>query len=100
MPEYLIILLGLLLFTIFLHKYFQIKLFESGKQIIILYGVMYIMGITWDHIAISRGHWAFPGPGLTGIYIGLIPLEDYIFLLVCVYLSLVLYKVILKKFPK
>lgn len=98
MPEYLIILLGLIVVSFFLHKRFKVKLFENNKQMIVFYFIMYGVGIIWDNFAIYRGHWSYPGVGLTGIYIGLAPLEDYIFLLVCTYFVLVLYKIMIKKY--
>ncbi len=98
MPEYLLILLGLVAVSFFLHNKFKLKLFENRKQMFIFYLIMYGVGVIWDNFAIYRGHWNYPGVGLTGIYIGLAPLEDYIFLLACTYFALVSYKIIVKKY--
>jgi lycopene cyclase domain-containing protein len=50
----------------------------------------------WDSVAIWRGHWVFPGPGLVGIKIGLMPLEEYLFALVIPYFILTTYSVLKK----
>ena len=97
MLEYLIILLGLLLVTVFLHKKFQLKLFESRKQLFVFLLVEYIIGIAWDSYAIYRGHWVYPHERTLGIFIGLMPLEDYLFIFVVPYFSLIIYKLIIKK---
>lgn len=98
MPEYLMILLGLILVSFLLQKRFQIRLFENKKQIIVFYLIMYAVGVIWDNFAIWRGHWNYPGKGLIGVNIGLAPIEDYIFLIACSYFALVLYKLMLKKY--
>ena len=94
--EYPLILLALLLVTVFLHKYFQIKLFNNKKQIIYFYTLFFIIGTIWDNFAIYRGHWFYPGTGIMGIFIGLMPLEDYFFLLITSYFGLVLYQLFRK----
>ncbi len=98
MPEYLIILLGLFLVTFFLHKKFQLKLFENKKQMLTFSLLEYIIGITWDTYAISRGHWVYPKEGVLGVFIGLMPVEDYLFIFVVPYFSLIIYKLVIKKF--
>lgn len=97
MPEYLVILLGIIVVTFFFHKKFQIKLFENNKQMFAFYLIIYAIGTVWDSFAILRGHWNYPGPGLLGIKIGVIPIEDYVFAIAVSYFGLVLYRIILKK---
>lgn len=88
------ILLGFILVSFFLQKKFNIKLFETKNQMFKYYLLMYAVSITWDTFAIWRGHWFYPGRGLLGIYIGLMPLEDYIFVFACSYFGLILYKAV------
>lgn len=94
--EYSLILLGLLFISIFLHKYFKIKIFDNKKQTICFCVLFLIIGTIWDNFAIYRGHWFYPGNGIIGVFIGLMPLEDYFFLLITSYFGLVLYQMIRK----
>lgn len=82
MPEYLLILLLLLIVTYAIHKSYKIKVFDSKKEMLIFYTVIMIIGVVWDNFAVYRGHWYYPGKGILGIFIGLIPLEDYLFVIV------------------
>jgi len=52
----------------------------KGKQfrIFIYFVLAYVVGMIWDYIATTRGHWVFPKEALLGIYIGIIPIEDII----------------------
>lgn len=97
MPEYLIILLGIIALSFSLQKKFQIKLFENKKQMFFFWSVIYIFGTIWDNFAIWRQHWIYPGPGVLKINIGLVPLEDYIIAFALPYFLLVLYKIVSKK---
>jgi lycopene cyclase domain-containing protein len=96
MPEYGLILLGLLLLTIFLHWRSQVKIFKSKKQLLVLYAVILGVGIIWDQLAISRGHWSFNKEFLLGPRLGLMPIEEYGFAIILPYFGLVVYKIIEK----
>lgn len=95
--EYLGILGLLLVVALTLKFKFKIKVFNSPKEAVILYRILIILGTIWDYIAITRGHWFYPGKGTMGIFIGVIPIEDYLFAFVCPYFLLILYKVISKQ---
>jgi len=97
--EYLIILSILTLIASLLQKIFKIKLFNSLKQSLTFYTTIFTIGIIWDSFAIYRGHWIYPGQGTMGIFIGLMPLEDYLFIAVVSYFSLVVYRLTLKNEP-
>ncbi|MFC1711211.1 lycopene cyclase domain-containing protein [Patescibacteria group bacterium] len=97
MPEYFVILLILLLVTIFLHRRYKIKVFKSKLHLIIYFVIILIIGIIWDHIAISRGHWLFGEKFLLGLRIGLMPIEELGFILILGYFGPVIWKVIEKK---
>lgn len=57
------------------------------------YAVVLLVGIIWDHIAISRGHWVFGKDFLLGPQIGLMPIEELGFIIVAWYFGLVIYKI-------
>jgi lycopene cyclase domain-containing protein len=91
--EYLIIEAVLILITYLIHKYYNVKIFKSKKQMSIFWILIFFGGIVWDNYAVYRGHWFYPGTGTIGINIGLIPFEDYIFMFLVGYGFLVLYTV-------
>jgi len=95
--EYLAILLTILIVSLYLQRRFKIKVFNNLKESIIFYGIILGLGTVWDNFAIYRKHWIFPGNGITGIFIGLVPIEDYLFALILPYALLVIYKAINKK---
>ena len=100
MPEYALILLGLLVLTIFLHKYFRLVLWRNLWHMVIVYGIMVVILVVWDEYAIWRGLWSYGKQYLLGIYVGHIPIEDIGFLFVPSYLGLVVYKIIERIFDK
>ena len=91
--EYLLIEIALILITFIIHKFYKIKIFKSWKQMAFFWILVFIGGIIWDSFAVRYGHWIYPGKGTLGINIGLIPLEDYIFMFLVGYGFLVLYTV-------
>lgn len=95
--EYLLILLFLLTLSIFLEWKYKIKLYNSRRERFLIPLMFFIIGIIWDSVGILRGHWVYEGPGLIGITIGVLPLEDYLFVLIIPYFILTSYKVLKKE---
>ena len=95
--EYLIILLALLISAIFLEWRYRIHLYHSRNERLIITGLFFVIGVMWDQFAIFRGHWEFPGTGLVGLKIGLMPLEEYLFILIIPFWIITIYKVLDKK---
>ena len=73
--EYLLILFGFLLSGLFLEWRYRIQLYHSRRERFIIPLIFLIIGIAWDNFAVWRQHWIFPGEGLIGIQIGLVPIE-------------------------
>ena len=96
--SYLSILLIFLLSAVFLEWKFRIRLYHSFKERVTIIGLLFIIGITWDYYAVSQGHWKFPGSGLLGIYIGILPIEEYLFFLIMPYWGFTIYRTLEKKF--
>lgn len=97
--EYLIIPLILLASAIILEWKYKIRLYSSLKERLLTTLIFFIIGVLWDHFAIYRGHWSF-GTGLIGFKIGLMPIEEYLFILIIPFWVLTIYKVIDKKLNK
>lgn len=92
--EYLMIELGLLALFFLLQKHYKVRLFRTGKQLVIFWLIAFAIGVAWDWYGIARGHWIYPGSGILGIFIGVIPLEDLIFFFAVPYGILVIYRVL------
>ncbi len=90
--EYLIVLLVLLLLAVFIEWKYKIHLYHSRKERYFVILFFFIFGILWDHLAIWRGHWSFDGSGLLGITIGLMPIEEYLFVLIVPFWIITIYK--------
>lgn len=95
--EYFFILIGLLLITVILQKIFRIHLYASKKQAIVIITLFFIIGVVWDTIAISRGHWLFPPEHSSKWIIGKMPIEEYAFMLIQPYFILVVYSILKTK---
>jgi lycopene cyclase domain-containing protein len=95
--EYLIILLVLLAVGLFIEWKYRVHLYHSRKERIIVTLVFFVIGVLWDSFAIFRGHWDFPGPGLVGLKIGLMPIEEYLFILIVPFWIITMYKILDKK---
>jgi lycopene cyclase domain-containing protein len=100
MFEYLLILIILLTITLILEKTNHIHLYRNRKERLEVIGLFFIVGVLWDTFAIWRGHWVFPPEKSLGIVIGLMPLEEYLFILIIPYFILTIYKIIDSKFKK
>ena len=98
--EYLIILSIVLAVTIFIDFKYNLKLFLSPKQGRLLVFIFFIVGVVWDSFAIWRGHWIFPDTKTIGIKIGLMPLEEYLFIFIIPYFIITVYKLTEKYFKK
>lgn len=96
--EYFFILFLLLLIAYALKWKYKIIVFKSIKQAIAFYVMIFLIGTIWDNFSVWRGYWYYPGKGIVGLFIGLIPIEDYFFAVATSYTVLVLYKTIQKTF--
>ncbi len=94
--EYLVTLLILFFVFLFLKYKFKIKIFNSHKQWLAAYAIMFAVGVALDTYAIARGWWSFGNQYLVGITIGLMPIEEYFVIIVMPFCIMVLYKIILK----
>ncbi|MFA6586168.1 MAG: lycopene cyclase domain-containing protein [Candidatus Paceibacterota bacterium] len=98
--EYLIILLILLLTTLFIEKKNHIHLYKSKRERFEIVLFFFIFGILWDTLAISRGHWVFPMEKNINIILGVMPVEEYLFILIVPYFIITIYKLFDSKFRK
>lgn len=91
---YLISAIFLLIFGIIIEIIYRERLFKHLKARIMWALVFLFIGTLWDQYAIPNGHWAFTGKGILGIYIGVIPLEEFLWFLIVPYFCLTVYKAV------
>jgi len=96
--EYFIILLLLTLATFAIEKIYHVHLYKSRKERFVIVSILFTLGTLWDSFAIIRGHWTYPLGKTLGITIGVMPIEDYLFMLVVPYLCITTYKVVDSKY--
>ena len=89
---YIISVFILLIIGITLEFFFKEHLFHFLKARIMWALVFLVVGTIWDTYAIPNGHWVFTGKGILGVYIGVIPLEEFMWFLIVPYFCLVLYE--------
>lgn len=95
--EYLLILSIFLLTAVYLEWKFHVHLYDSRKQTLIATMIFFVVGIAWDSLGVLRGHWLFPEAAATsGIFIGVLPLEEYLFCLIVPYWIITVYRVVIK----
>jgi len=94
--EYLIVLVLFFLATLLIKWRFKIKVYNSFKEGFIITILFLIIGVAADSFAVWRGYWAFYEPYILGIYIGFLPLEEYILFLVAPFFGITTYKLFQK----
>ncbi len=94
MIGYLSVAIFLFIITLIIEVLFREHLFHSFKERFIWVGFALFAGTLWDSYAIPNQHWIFPGKGLTGIYFGPIPLEEFVWFLVVPYFWITVYETV------
>ena len=95
--EYFLTLLGFLITGIFMIWRYKLKLFNSKKHGWIVLGVVFLLIILWDSVAVYRGYWSFHSPHILKYRLGLLPLEEYFLAFIVPWWIVVFYKTIEKK---
>lgn len=95
--EYLLILMVFLASAIFIEWKYKVHIYHTRRERFIITGIIFLVGIAWDYFATWRGHWSFQGPGLIGIRIGWLPIEEFLFILIIPFWAITVYKVLDEK---
>jgi lycopene cyclase domain-containing protein len=94
--EYLVILVFVFFVCLAIKWKFNLKLFHSIRETLIVFGSLLVFGSIWDSFAIFRGYWIYDRKFLVGVTIGFMPLEEYLFMIVIPFLTLVVYNLSVK----
>ena len=95
---YIIVLLLFFLSALYLEWKFRIHLYKTQRERVVISILFFLVGVIWDTYAVASKQWIFPGKGLIGWKIGLLPLEEYLFFLIVPFWILTIYKILDKKF--
>ncbi|MBI1838915.1 MAG: lycopene cyclase domain-containing protein [Candidatus Colwellbacteria bacterium] len=90
--SYITILIIVLVSGVSIEWFFKEHLFHSLRGRIICAVIALASIAIWDLYAIPRGHWVFTGQGILGIFIGPIPIEEFLWALWVPYLWVTIYK--------
>lgn len=80
---------------------FREHLFRHRSARIMWALIFLFIGTVWDQYAIPHEHWIFTGKGILGLYIEVIPIEEFMWFLIVPYFCLTVYKsiqIIIKKY--
>ncbi len=97
---YFSMLFAVIVVAMFIEWKFKEHLFHSLRARI-LCAVIALASITvWDLYAIPQRHWIFTGKGISGVYVGPIPIEEFFWALFVPYLWVTIYRAIHTTFDK
>lgn len=91
---YLAILAAFFALAIWLELKFRIHLYRTRKERILITLIFFVIGVAWDSLSTMNQIWIYPGKGLVGIWIGVLPIEEYLFSLVVPFWILTVYRVV------
>lgn len=78
-----LILLGLcLLITLPLEFVLRARVYRRPLRLLIAMAPMLVVFIGWDLLGILRGHWSYNPQFITGLHIGVFPVEELLFFVV------------------
>ncbi len=91
--EYLLLLVSILLICIIVNLKFKLHIFESSNQAVVVFVSLFVVGTVLDSFAVLRGYWSYNTSGnfFVGIKIGVLPLEEYFFMIVVPYMILTIF---------
>ncbi len=79
--EYTFVFTTILLVCYLADKWLRTRVFGRWKPLIFAFIIYLVFGIIWDHVAVIRGHWVYGWQYLSGVKIGLVPVEDVLVVL-------------------
>ena len=86
--EYLAILGGILLFPLMLSGDRNLGLYRHRRVLLLTIVLVSVPYWVWDIAAISRGHWSFNPAYILGLRLTDMPLEEWLFFPILVFVSI------------
>lgn len=91
---YLLTLGAFYALAVLLEVKFRVHLYRTRKERILTSLIFFVIGVAWDSISTIEKLRVYPGNGLVGIWIGVLPIEEYLFSLVVPFWILTVYRVV------
>jgi lycopene cyclase domain-containing protein len=91
---YLLALVAFYALAVWLEVKFRVHLYGTRKERILTSLIFFAIGVAWDSISTIEKVWVYRGNGLVGIWIGVLPIEEYLFSLVVPFWILTVYRVV------
>ena len=88
---YLLVLLGCLLGTAPLEIVLGTRVYARWRRLLLTLLPVLVVFLVWDVLAIRAGHWSYDAEQVTGITLGVLPLEELLFFIaipICAVLTL------------
>lgn len=92
--EYLVSLIGVLVILMVLKWRFKVRLFHRTRQTLLFASLCLVVGGILDSFMIVRGYWIFGDKYLIGVRIGVMPIEEYLFMLVFGFFVATVYRIV------
>ncbi len=86
--EYLAALIALLAATLLLQRVFRVRPYATVREGALTTVITFAVGVAWDSVATLRGHWTIASDRTIGLTVGVLPIEEYLFMLVVPYFVL------------
>ncbi len=92
--QYLLLMAGCVIITLPLEFVIGARVYRRPKRLLAAMAPMLVVFLAWDILGIVRNHWTFNQQLVTGIHLGVLPLEELVFFLVIPVCGLLTYEAV------
>ena len=92
--QYLALMAGCLLITLPLEFVLRARVYRRPLRLLLAMLPVLVIFSIWDVVGILRGHWSYNPRFVTGIELGLMPIEELVFFLVVPICGLLSYEAV------
>ncbi|WP_437583721.1 lycopene cyclase domain-containing protein [Paramicrobacterium sp. CJ85] len=92
--QYLILMAGCVLITLPLELLIGVRVYRSPRKLFLTLAPTFVIFALWDLLGIAREHWDYNGAFISGIHLGVIPLEELVFFAVIPLCGLLTYEAV------
>jgi lycopene cyclase domain-containing protein len=92
--QYLLLMAACLVGTLPLELVLGARVYRQGRRALAAIVPALLIFVTWDWVAIARGDWWFAARYITGVRIGVVPLEEVVFFVAIPLCTLLTYEAV------
>ncbi|OYN94565.1 lycopene cyclase domain-containing protein [Enemella evansiae] len=92
--QYLLLMAGCLLITLPLEFVLRARVYRRPLRLLLAMLPVLVVFIAWDVLGILRNHWSYNPRFVTGIQLGVMPLEELVFFIVVPICGLLSYEAV------